>query len=59
MDAAAAQLIVREAGGEVAFEDLELDAAGLGLDERYRVAAGLDAEMLGTVAEAQREAPSG
>jgi myo-inositol-1(or 4)-monophosphatase len=59
VDAAAAQLIVREAGGRVAFEGLELDAAGLGLDERYRVAAGLDAEMLGTVTEAQREAPDG
>ena len=35
VDAAAAQLIVREAGGAVAFGDLALEEAGLGLDARY------------------------
>jgi myo-inositol-1(or 4)-monophosphatase len=35
VDAAAAQLIVREAGGRIAFGDLALDGAGLGLDVRY------------------------
>jgi myo-inositol-1(or 4)-monophosphatase len=38
VDVAAAQLIVREAGGVVAFPDSE-DNPGLGLDKRYRVAA--------------------
>jgi myo-inositol-1(or 4)-monophosphatase len=39
VDAAAAQLIVREAGGVVAFGDLPLGAARLGLDARYPIAA--------------------
>jgi myo-inositol-1(or 4)-monophosphatase len=39
VDAAAAQLIVREAGGSVAFGDLALSDAGLGLDARYTLAA--------------------
>jgi myo-inositol-1(or 4)-monophosphatase len=39
VDAAAAQLIVREAGGAVAFGDLDLDDAPLGLDARYPIAA--------------------
>jgi len=39
VDAAAAQLIVREAGGEVAFGETPLDQAPLGLDARYPVAA--------------------
>jgi len=39
VDAAAAQLIVREAGGEVAFGDLALEEAVLGLDARYPIAA--------------------
>lgn len=38
VDAAAAQLIVREAGGEVAFGELPLSEAGLGLDARYPIA---------------------
>ena len=57
VDAAAAQLLVREAGGLVAFQGRELESTGLGLDERYRVAAGLDPEMLATVLEAQAQAP--
>lgn len=39
VDAAAAQLIVREAGGAVAFGDLPLDRAPLDLDARYPIAA--------------------
>lgn len=39
VDAAAAQLIVREAGGEVTFGELALAEASLGLDTRYPVAA--------------------
>ena len=39
VDVAAAQLIVREAGGSVAFGELELGGAGLGLDARYPIAA--------------------
>lgn len=56
VDAAAAQLIVREAGGSVRFAGRSLAESGLGLDERYRVAAGLDDEMLGTVLDAQSHA---
>lgn len=57
VDAAAAQLIVREAGGSVALADGPLSEAGLGLGERYRVAAGLDDELLASALAAQREAP--
>jgi myo-inositol-1(or 4)-monophosphatase len=39
VDAAAAQLIAREAGGRVAFGELPLERAGLGLDARYPIAA--------------------
>lgn len=39
VDIAAAQLIVREAGGLIAFRDLTLEQAGLGLDQRYPVCA--------------------
>ena len=39
VDIAAAQLIAREAGGEVAFGGLELGKVGLGLDTRYPVVA--------------------
>jgi myo-inositol-1(or 4)-monophosphatase len=39
VDAAAAQLIVREAGGQVAFGELGLEEASLGLDVRYPIAA--------------------
>ena len=39
VDIAAAQLIVREAGGQVEFGDQPLDEADLGLDARYPIAA--------------------
>ncbi|HYC82793.1 MAG TPA: inositol monophosphatase family protein [Solirubrobacterales bacterium] len=53
VDAAAAQLFAREAGGEVAFGDLELSAATLDLTSRYPIAAARDAESLATVLAAQ------
>jgi myo-inositol-1(or 4)-monophosphatase len=55
VDAAAGQLIAREAGAEVAFARGGLDAS-LDLDARYHVAAGLDGDLLATVLEAQERA---
>jgi myo-inositol-1(or 4)-monophosphatase len=57
VDAAAAQLIVREAGAEAEFVGLALDEASLDLDARYPVLAALDSEMLAAVREAQSRAP--
>jgi myo-inositol-1(or 4)-monophosphatase len=57
VDAAGGQLIAREAGAAVEFENLELGAAALGLDVRYRVAAGLDPETLEVMREAQGPEP--
>jgi myo-inositol-1(or 4)-monophosphatase len=56
VDAAAAQLIAREAGASLKFDRDELSSADLGLDARYNVAAALDEEMLGTLLEIQRAA---
>jgi myo-inositol-1(or 4)-monophosphatase len=53
VDAAAAQLIVREAGGAVAFGDLALEEARLDLDARYPIAAGCGPAALATVRAAQ------
>jgi myo-inositol-1(or 4)-monophosphatase len=53
VDAAAVQLIVREAGGAVAFGDLALEQTPLGLDERYPIAAARDEAALATVRAAQ------
>lgn len=53
VDAAAAQLFAREAGGEVAFGTLELSAVALDLSSRYPIAAGRDAESLATMLAAQ------
>ncbi len=54
VDAAAAQLIVREAGGSVAFPDVADGGLGatLGLDMRSRVWAARDAEALAALGEA-------
>jgi myo-inositol-1(or 4)-monophosphatase len=54
VDAAAGQLIVREAGGAVAFGDLELEQAALDLEARYPIAAACGAEALETVRSAQQ-----
>jgi myo-inositol-1(or 4)-monophosphatase len=53
VDAAAAQLIVREAGGAVAFGELELENATLDLEARYPIAAARGANALATVRSAQ------
>jgi len=53
VDAAAAQLIVREAGGAVAFGNGGLVEATLDLDARYPVAAASSEEGLATVRAAQ------
>lgn len=53
VDAAAAQLIVREAGGAVAFGDGDLSEALLDLDSRYPIAAANGEEGLATVRAAQ------
>jgi myo-inositol-1(or 4)-monophosphatase len=53
VDAAAAQLIVREAGCEMAFVGTELGAAALDLQTRYPVAAARLAEHLDVVLTAQ------
>jgi myo-inositol-1(or 4)-monophosphatase len=57
VDAAGGQLIAREAGARVEFEDLDLAHTPLGLDARYRLAAGLDLDVLAVMLEAQ--APAG
>ncbi len=49
VDAAAAQLIAREAGGVVAFGDLPLDRAGLDLEARYTMAAAAGPQGLRTI----------
>ncbi len=53
VDAAAAQLFVREAGGTVAFGDLPLEEAALDLDARYPIAAAGGEAGLATVLAAQ------
>lgn len=53
VDAAAAQLIVREAGGVVEFVDVALGEATLDLEARYAVIAVLDPDHLETVRRAQ------
>ncbi len=50
VDAAAAQLIVREAGGHVWLGDDGLDSVGLGLDVRFPIAAAASEEGLATLA---------
>ncbi len=52
VDAAAAQLIVREAGGLVAFGDLALSDADLGLDARYPIAAAAGERGLAVIGNA-------
>jgi myo-inositol-1(or 4)-monophosphatase len=54
VDAAAAQLIAREAGPAVAFGDLALEEAPLDLAVRYPMAAANSPEALQTVLAAQR-----
>jgi myo-inositol-1(or 4)-monophosphatase len=56
VDAAATQLIVREAGGAVAFGDLALAEAVLDLEARYPIAAACDEGALAVVRAAQTAA---
>lgn len=49
VDAAASQLIIREAGGSVAFGDLSLEKADLGLEARYPIAAAAGEDSLATI----------
>jgi myo-inositol-1(or 4)-monophosphatase len=51
VDAAAAQLIVREAGGLVSLGDLPLEEAGLGIEARYPVAAAAGERGMGILRE--------
>jgi myo-inositol-1(or 4)-monophosphatase len=55
VDAAAAQLIVREAGGSIAFGDLKLSEADLGLDARYPIAAAAGGRGLELIRNASGE----
>ena len=55
VDAAAGQLIVREAGGTVAFGDLDLDETPLDLSARYEIAAAYSDPGLATLRDVQRE----
>jgi myo-inositol-1(or 4)-monophosphatase len=57
VDAAAGQLIVREAGGFISFAELELEATGLDLGERYHVIAARTERDLEVLREAQRALP--
>jgi fructose-1,6-bisphosphatase/inositol monophosphatase family enzyme len=57
VDAAAGQLVVREAGGVVSFGDGDLVDAPLDLDARYHVAAARTATDLETVRRAQAAVP--
>jgi myo-inositol-1(or 4)-monophosphatase len=56
VDIAAGQLIVREAGGALAFGDLDLGEADLGLDARYPIAAAAGGQGLATIRNASGEA---
>jgi myo-inositol-1(or 4)-monophosphatase len=52
VDIAAAQLIVREAGGRAAFGELGLDEVDLGLDARYPIAAAAGGQGLALIRNA-------
>jgi myo-inositol-1(or 4)-monophosphatase len=54
VDAAAAQLVVREAGGHLAAAEGPLESAPLGLDARYHCAGARTGADLETLLEAQR-----
>jgi len=59
VDAAAAQLIVREAGCEIVFIGYELDAAALDLETRYPVVAARSPDHLDVVLAAQEAGAAG
>jgi len=57
VDAAAAQLMVTEAGGAVDFSGFGMEGADLGLDARYAVLAARNPELLETVRIALERSP--
>ena len=57
VDAAAAQLMVTEAGGAVDFAGFGMEEADLGLDARYAVLAARNPELLESVRAAQERSP--
>jgi len=57
VDAAAGQLIAREAGGQIEFAGLELGEASLELSARYDIAAARTPADLSTLREAQDQVP--
>jgi myo-inositol-1(or 4)-monophosphatase len=57
VDAAGGQLILREAGGELAFGDAGLSSASLGLEARYRLAAARTGVDLRTLLDAMASIP--
>ena len=57
VDAAAAQLVVSEAGGAVEFAGFDLGDADLGLDARYAVLAARNHDLLETIRSAQERSP--
>ena len=57
VDAAAAQLLVSEAGGTVEFAGFDLGSADLGLNARYAVMAARNEEILASIRAAQKRAP--
>ena len=59
VDAAAAQLVVREAGGQVEFSRGSLQETPLDLSARYKVAAGLEPDVLATMREVQNTGDPG
>ncbi len=56
VDIAAAQLILRQAGGTLAFGDLDLGEASLGLDARYPIAVAAGERGLALIRNASGEA---
>jgi myo-inositol-1(or 4)-monophosphatase len=56
VDAAAGQLIAREAGAAVEFPSYDVGAVPLGLDARYHVSAALDDELLDSLRPVQAKA---
>ena len=59
VDAAAAQLLVSEAGGLVEFAGFSLDSADLSLDARYAVMAARNPEIMDAIRLAQGRSPDG
>jgi myo-inositol-1(or 4)-monophosphatase len=59
VDVAAGQLVVREAGARVEFSGGSLEETPLDLSARFKVAAGLEPDVLATMREVQRAGDRG